>query len=303
VCLWSPRPGAEIPWTDGERINPDGFRGPQLSVERTPGVLRIAAIGGAATLGVGVRWEDTYCARLVQILREMGVRCEILCAGAEEHTVVQGLERWRQVVRVWQPQLVVCTFVGFVDCQQAPQGRVDELRIAEMRAKPRTAGDGGVRDAVRLLHLASYLRDVVSGVYWEERDFAFTERRLAQTVGQGEWPGQRRVPHDEYVHAMESLLSEIQADRARVILLSIPRSPDLPEMVAADVYQRAAGIVAQSAGSLLLDGRHALVRSVLYEEVPKEDMFQGDGALSDCSHLAIAQALAEEIVALGKAGR
>jgi len=39
------------------------------------------------------------------------------------------------------------------------------------------------------------------------------------------------------------------------------------------------------------------------EEVPKEDMFLEGGQLSECSHLAIAQALAEEIVALGKARR
>ncbi len=303
LCLWSPRPGAEIPGAGGERINPDGFRGPQLSIERTPGVLRIAALGGQATLGVGVRWEDTYCARLVQILGEMGVRCEVLCAGAEEHSVIQGLERWRHVVRVWQPQLVICTYVGGPDHMQAPQGRVDARRIALMRERPRVEREGGLRDASRLLHLASYLRDMASGVYWEERDWAFQERRIAATAGELDWPGQRRVPYDEYVEALTVLMSEIQSEKSTVILLSIPRSPGSPDLPAADVYQKAAADAANRVGSGLLDGRNALVRSVMEEEVPKEDMFQGDGALSDCSHLAIAQALAEEIVAMGKARR
>jgi len=303
LCLWSPRPGAEIPGSHGERINPDGFRGPQLPIERTPGVLRIAALGGQATLGVGMRWEDTYCARLVQILGEMGVRCEILCAGAEEHSVVQGLERWRHVVRVWQPQLVICTYVGGPDHTQAPQGRMDARRIALMREHPRGETEGGLRDAARLLHLASYLRDISSGVYWEERDWAFQERRIAATSGELDWPGQRRVPYDEYVYALTVLMQDIQAEKATVILLSIPRSPNLPGLPAADVYQKTAADAAHLVGSGLLDGRNALVRSVMEEEVPKEDMFQVDGAISDCSHLAIAQALAEEIVALGKARR
>jgi hypothetical protein len=231
------------------------------------------------------------------------VRSEVLCAGDEDHTVVQGLERWRHVVRVWQPQLVICTYVGWPDHQQAPQGRVDARRIALLRERPRVAGEGGLRDAVRLLHLASYLRDVRSGVYWEERDWAFQERRIAATAGDLDWPGQRRVPYDEYVEALTALLQEIQSEKSTVILLSIPRAPGSREAPAADVYQKAAADAANLAGSNLLDGRNALVRSVMEEEVPKEDMFQGDGAISDCSHLAIAQALAEEIVAMGKARR
>jgi hypothetical protein len=297
VCLWSPRPGALIPWTDGARINPDGFRGPQLAVERTPGVLRIAVMGGAATLGVGVRWEDTYAARLVQILGQRGVRAEVLCASAEDHTVVQGLERWRHVVRAWRPQVVILGYFGVREHGQAPQGRTDSTRIAEMRAAARPVHPPGLRDRLRLLHVASWIRDACSGVYWQERDLAFIERRLAPTLARLDWPGERRVPYHEYVTALETLLHEIRAEGARPVLLNVPQHPSVPYDAVLDVYQRGAVEVASWTDTLVVDGRNAFVRAVAEEEIPSQDLFLGDLGPSECGHLSIAQALADEMLA------
>ncbi len=296
ICLWSPRPGAEIPWTDGARINPDGFRGPQLSLEPTKGVLRIATLGGSATLGVGVRWEDTYSARLVQILGENGVRAEVLCAGTEDHSILQSLERWRHVVRVWRPNIVVCTALGLRDLQQAPQSQPDAYRLRRMRMNPmRTTS--GLRDELRLLHVASWLRDLASGVYWQERDLAFTERRLDARVSDLDWPGERRVPYDEFVRLLQALLNEIRADKAVPMLLSVPRSPWLPGNPVAEVYLSGALEIADASGTIVLDGRNAFVRSVSEEDIPSADMFLAEAVPSECGHLALAQAIADEIVA------
>jgi len=295
VSLWSPRPGAEIPWTDGARINPDGFRGPQLAIEPTKGVLRIATLGGSATLGVGVRWEDTYSARLVQILGENGIRAEVLCAGAEDHSVVQGLERWRHLVRVWRPNLVICTFLGARDMQQAPQGRPDIQRIRALNATP-VDEHRGLRDQLRLLHVASWLQDLASGVYWQERDLAFNERRLGNAVNELDWPGQRRVPYDDYVKALAILLKDIRAEKAVPMVLSIPRSPWSAGNPVGDVYLKGAVEVAGASGTIVLDGRNAFVRSVAEENIPVSDLFLNESVLSECGHLALAQAIADEIV-------
>ena len=300
ICLWSPRPGAEIPWTDGARINPDGFRGPQLEIERTPGVLRIATMGGAATLGVGVRWEDTFSARLVEILGERGVRAEVLCAGAEDHSVVQGLERWRHVVRVWRPHVVIVSYLGVREHQQAPQGRPDRERIARMRAAPFAPRESDRRDDLRLLHAASWLRDVASGVYWQEQDLAFIERRLAPTLHELDWPGERRVHYHEYIAALAELLQEVRADGATPILLNVPRAPQTPFDPVLDVYQRGAIEVAGWSQTAVLDGRNVFVRAVAEEEIPSQDLFLGDLVPSECGHLSLAQALAEEM--LGRLG-
>jgi len=293
ICLWSPRPGAEIPWTDGARINPDGFRGPQLALERTPGVLRIATIGGAVTLGVGVRWEDTYSARIVQILEERGIRAEVLCAGAEEHSIVQALERWRHVVRHWRPDVVICTHLGTRSMDQAPQGRPDDQRIAEMRITPR-GERASLRDSSKLLHVASWLRDVASGVYWEERDLAFTERRLDAGLSQLDWPGQRRVPYDTYVKFMEQFLEEVRAESAVPVLLSIPRSTHTVDPVA-EVYAQGALTVAGWSNTLVIDGRSALAQSVGEESTLSAELFLDDSMLSECGHVALAQGIVSQM--------
>ncbi len=296
VCLWSPRPGAEIPWTDGARINPDGFRGPQVALERTPGVLRIATIGGAVTLGVGVRWEDTYSARLVQILEERGVRAEVLCAGVEEHSIQQALERWRLVIRHWRPHVVICTHLGSRSMAQAPQGRTDAQRIAEMRVMPRADSRASLRDSSKLLHVASWLRDIASGVYWQERDLAFTERRLSTGVSQLDWPGQRRVPYDEYVKYLGEFLEEVRADSGVPVLVSIPRATTTVDPVA-NVYAEGALTVASWSKTLVIDGNNAFARSVAEESPSSAELFLDESVLSECGHLALAQGIVDELLA------
>ncbi len=303
ASLWSPRPGAGLPWTDGERINPDGFRGPQLPIERTPGVIRIATMGGGATLGVGVRWEDTYSARLVQILGEQGVRAEALCAGSEDFTVVQGLERWRHAVRVWRPHVVILTFVGARDLTQAPSGRSDAQRIELLRRDGAIREPGGLRDDMRPLHLASWLRDMASGVAWQERDVEYVELRLAPGANALDWPGQRRVAYDDYVKALSAFLREIREDGGMPMLLSVPRSPSAPASPVGEVYMSGALTVASWTNTRVLDGRSAFVRAVADEDVPPEDLFLGEMTPSECGHLSLAQALADEILSRMKERR
>lgn len=302
ICMWSPRPGAEIPWTDGARINPDGFRGPQLPVERTPGVVRIVTIGGAVTLGAGVRWEDTYSARIVQILEERGVRAEVLCAGVEEQSIVQALERWRLVLRHWRPHVVICTHLGSRSMAQAPQGRTDADRIEEMRSTPRGDSRESWRDSSRLLQVADWLCDIGSGTYWQERDLAFTERRLAAGVSQLEWPGQRRVPYDEYVKYLAEFLEEVRADSAVPVLVSIPRSTTTVDPVA-NVYAQGAISVAGWKNALVIDGNSTFAHAVAEELLSPSELFLDESRLSECGHLALAQGIVDELLAHGSALR
>ena len=116
-------------------------------------------------------------------------------------------------------------------------------------------------------------------------------------MSQLDWPGQRRVPYDEFIAALAELLQEVREDKAIPILLSIPRAPSAPFDPVADVYQSGAITVAGWSNTLVVDGRNALVRSVSEEDIPAGDMFHDDRGFSECGHLAIAQALADEILA------
>ena len=47
-----------------KRHNSMGFRGPEFDVKKTPGVTRMMVLGDSMTYGIGVEYEETFCARL-----------------------------------------------------------------------------------------------------------------------------------------------------------------------------------------------------------------------------------------------
>jgi hypothetical protein len=293
--LWSPRPGAPLPWAPDEKINADGYRGPALDVEREKGVLRIAFLGGAATLGVGVRFEDTFSALAPRFLTESGHPAEGMNAGVEGFSVRQCLERYRDLVRPYRPHIVVLS-IAFATCyRQAAQGWTDDQRIQRARmldADPRLS-DGGWPSS-RVLQFAHWFKDALTGKYWAERDFEFQQMRMAGSAGNLDWGGARRVPVDDYYHSLSWLLQETRQDGSHLVLLAIPSAPGVPIPPVFDVYQRTVNDFADREKLILLDGRNAYLEA-LREDIPKEDLFQSDLFPSECGHLQLAQALADTI--------
>ncbi|HEV2854916.1 MAG TPA: GDSL-type esterase/lipase family protein [Thermoanaerobaculia bacterium] len=102
-------------------INRQGMRGPEVG-PKAPGALRILALGDSFTFGVGAQVEETYPARLQQILRSRGVRAEVLNAGAPGFGVpdeVAWFQRWGWTL---EPDVIVlAVFVGN-DLQDAAPG-------------------------------------------------------------------------------------------------------------------------------------------------------------------------------------
>jgi hypothetical protein len=293
--LWAPRPGAVLSWTNGERINPDGYRGPQLDVERPKDTLRIATLGGAATLGVGVRWEDTYSALIARFVSERVTRCEVLCAGAEDFSIRQSVQRYANLVRPYRPHLVILAISGGVSVAQAAGGLTDAQKIQRQDTFDRgDPGGGCARDSLRVMHLAEWMHDVLDGSYWVEREFEFEQSRLESSIGSIEWPGARRVPIDDFYSSLSLLLQMTRQDGAHLIILSIPRSPALPELPVMDVYARTVTEFAQRERLIYFDGRDAYLQA-LRDDVKKEDLFLEDLYPSECGHLQLAEALADTI--------
>jgi lysophospholipase L1-like esterase len=63
-------PDGKIPYQ--VRINSHGFRGPDFSIEKPPGTLRVLTMGASSTFGYRNRDEETYPAQLQRILDERG---------------------------------------------------------------------------------------------------------------------------------------------------------------------------------------------------------------------------------------
>ena len=293
--LWSPRPGALIPWTNGERINPDGYRGPQINIERPKGSLRVAMLGSAAVLGVGVRWEDTFSSLTARFLTESTMPTEVLCAGVQDFTVRQSLERYRDLVRPYRPHIVVLSISEGLSILQAPSGLTDDQKIALLSTSSEAACIAArTGHRLRLLDLASWMRDAIAGEHWEERELEFQRLRLEPTVGSLDWPGVRRVPIDDFYHSLSELLQETRQDGAHLILLSIPRSPVRPEMQVLDVYARTVLEFCEREKVIHLDARNAYMQA-MREDIPKEDLFHDDLYPSACGHLQLATALTDVI--------
>ncbi|HVP13463.1 MAG TPA: SGNH/GDSL hydrolase family protein [Phycisphaerae bacterium] len=68
-------------------INQYGMRGPALPVEKTPGAYRIICLGDSITFGEGVRYADTYPARMADLLGAAmpGRRVEVINAGVQAY--------------------------------------------------------------------------------------------------------------------------------------------------------------------------------------------------------------------------
>jgi lysophospholipase L1-like esterase len=102
-------------------INREGLRGPEIG-PKAPGTLRVLALGDSFTFGVGAQEEETYPARLQQILRTRRIRAEVLNAGAPGFGVpdeVAWFERWG---RPLQPDVVVLAVFVANDLQDAAPG-------------------------------------------------------------------------------------------------------------------------------------------------------------------------------------
>lgn len=294
--LWVLRPGAVIPGTDGERINRFGMRGPELDPHRTRGVVRIAAIGGGGVFGIGVRWEDTWCAQLVDELARRGIRAEILCAGVPEHTVRSGLHRWRSHVAPFHPDLLISAFSGVRECMPASGSLTDSQKIAALRAMEDHGNVvPGPRQHVRVLHLASWLRDLASGAYWNERADQFEEALRPAQYGLLDWPHVRRVPTEDFEHCFSEIADDLRLQGGHLLLLNLPRPPWSAGGRAAEVYAQALRAWAQRHEVPMLDGSNAYLAALRDDTITRDELFRDENYPSECGHFVIARALADEI--------
>jgi len=295
--LWAPRPGALLPWTNGERFNPDGYRGPQLNVERPRGMLRVAVIGGAAALGKGVRYEDTFTALLGRYVTERIMPTETMNLGVENFSARQCLERYRDLARPYRPHVVIVSLRLEPSYREAPGGTSDDEKIQRSRA----LGDAGQprvlhgHESWRVLQGLQWVDDALDGTYWEERDFEFQLERLSRSMGTLEWPGTRRVPIDDFYHSLSLLLQETRQDGAHLILLSIPPAPGVDIPPIRDAYQQTLTEFTEREKLIFLDGRSAFLEA-LREDIVKEDLFTADLFPSECGHARLAEALADIVV-------
>lgn len=88
-------------------INAQGFRGPEMTVEKTEGVRRVFLVGDSFTFGVGAADDETIPARLAQCLASGPVPAETVNAGRGSTSPLIYYLRLRDEVPKYRPDVVV----------------------------------------------------------------------------------------------------------------------------------------------------------------------------------------------------
>ncbi|MBL8857144.1 MAG: hypothetical protein JNL28_01385 [Planctomycetes bacterium] len=295
--LWAPRPGARLVWTESERFNADGYRGPLLPVERPPRTLRLVALGGAAALGVGVANEDTFAALTARFVSARSIPCESMNLGVENFSLRQSLERYRDLARPYRPHIVVAAVSARTSYSPAPGGITDDELIEATRPLDRVhlAHPPSVKDGLRLVQGFHWLRDALGGPYWEDRDFQFHLRRLEPSSRSLDWPGIRRVPMNDFYGSLSLLLQETRQDGAHLVLLVLPTPATERVPPIQRAYDRAALDFGEREQLLVLDERNPHILG-LNTDLVSTDVYGADRYPTACGHEAIATALSEIIV-------
>ncbi|MBK8267516.1 MAG: SGNH/GDSL hydrolase family protein [Planctomycetes bacterium] len=113
------------PYTGGRveyAINSFGFRGPEIAIEKKPGITRIACLGDSFTFGEGVR-EDSVWPRSLEeklndevLLNEHGfgkppdTTYEVLNCGVQGHGTIDEFLYYRMHVSQFKPDIVILGF-------------------------------------------------------------------------------------------------------------------------------------------------------------------------------------------------
>jgi hypothetical protein len=297
--MWKPRAGACIPWTRDEHVNAQGFRGPELPLAKSPGVLRIALLGDETTFGAGVTWDDTYAAHLMRGLGELGIAAEVLDAGVAGTTILQGIERYRSDVRPYAPDVVVCAYSGLHEYTAAPGSCADEERMAGTCGAPLASifETQFPRDQLRTLQVLAWMRDLYFGDAWRERDFTLQEQRRAAHIGEFSGGGVRRVDFKQLRDKLSELASEARGDGALVAALIVPHKSGGPyDSDVMHYFQLATEKGAEQASVPLALGRLAFFEGVKLSRIAPGDLFTADGAPSDCGHILLAQVLIDTLL-------
>jgi lysophospholipase L1-like esterase len=265
--LWRPRPGDKIPWGENEHVNAQSFRGPELPLEKTPGVLRIATLGDSSTFGQYVPWEETYSARTAAKLSGSGVPAEVIDAGVIGFTIRQAIERYRLQVRAYKPDIVVGAFGSILEHLGSIGASDDQVILhQQMEKNPWVLEARRLRRDLRVLHLIAWCVDELHG----GRDQGRQDRRARELwqveirpqLGRADWQGERRVSLAEFEKFILVLKREVEADGGKLVLLSLPRRDRLEwETPVLLEYTKLIKTVGEREGILVVDGHKAMVRA------------------------------------------
>lgn len=278
--LWAPKPGAELPnnWAPGEVINEAGYRGPVLETEKKDGVLRVATLGDSSSFGHSVAYDETYTAVLEKALDAKGHDCDSLLGGVVGFALMQGIQRYQDLIRGHEPDVVVAAFGAINDHHPAIElPDREKIAYSKNRASWAFSAATWLREHSRSAQLVARTLDQLQDRMPEQRIQARIQRKRQQnqvkdTVGQVDWGGIRRISLEEFRVGLHELADRVEADGARLILVSMPRKTATEKTAPVLLeYTKTIAEVAEERGLPLCNARK-IFRDAFASGTPEKDL-------------------------------
>ena len=138
------RPGGLARGEVEYRVNELGLRGPETTLEKPPGVRRVAVLGDSIAFGYWVADEQGFARQLEALLRSApgGSEVEVLNFGVPGYNLEQEIEALRMKALAFSPDVVVVLF-----CLNDLEGLFSyELGLVQERSERRRSVLGAVRE-------------------------------------------------------------------------------------------------------------------------------------------------------------
>jgi lysophospholipase L1-like esterase len=213
VMGYALKPGYEA---GGIHINRLGFRGPELSTAKQPGLFRIAAVGDSTTFGLAGE-HCPYRAQLQGLLNahEGGVKFEVVNAGVEGYSSWHALRLVETRIAGLQPDLVVI-YIGWNDLYSTNPFQANSPR-SQREALSRSRGTfaSWVLIGLDKLYLVQFLRGII---------YKALPRVIAYVQPVDTSPGKQPHPAATaaYKENLVELIATIKRTGAVPVLLTLP---------------------------------------------------------------------------------
>ncbi len=229
--LYVPAPGY------GEN-NSQGYRGRAVEFKRTPGIVRVLCLGGSTTYGWGENdAKGTYPAYLEKVLAEKlpaGVKgVEVINAGAPWATTAEVLNYYHFKFHYYRPDIVVINVggndaTGMVLSHYHP----DYSHWRRPMTEPKPLSYVGQK-LLKSRFMALVLIPLIEGRYPDAETFVKLDNQPPVVSWYPELPrdpktGVPQLPEDDdaFKYNLETLVRQIQADGAKVVLVPFRRAPN-----------------------------------------------------------------------------
>lgn len=219
--LWVLKPGQRSITHFGHkpvRVNSQGMRGDEFSLQRPPGKIRIISFGDSYTYGYGVGQDDTYPALLGQLLeRSFPGGYEVLNAGVNGHGTYQELMYLRRAVR-YQPDIITISST-YNDSLFLDNVRVDGTIAMDDAPKQRILRGVLLKRIARSFALYNFwMEKVASWVYSRVKD------RLVTGTWSTDYPGDTMLT--KYPPILVEIIREARS-RGITVIFVIPHMGSL----------------------------------------------------------------------------